>query len=275
MVRFFISGLLLIASATSASAHGDLHWQIEEITKRLAVEPKNAHLFLRRAELHRLHQNWTAAFADYDRALAHDAHLEQIEFFRSRAEFESGDLSKARQRLDRFLARRPDHMESHITRSRVLYRLKEYEAAAQDFDQAIQSSSSPLPEFYFERARALAAIGDEPNMRRAVSGLDEGIRRLGNLVALQTLAIDLECTLQSHDAALARIDQLLEQADRKESWLVQRAEVLLKAGRTADAAAALRSAQASISELPERHQKTEAVLQLKQRIQARLVEAGE
>src|SRR6266550_708067 len=71
--------VLAIGLPVSALAHGDLHLQIEEVTKRITLEPKNAELYLKRGELHRAHQDWDAAQADYDFAFALSPKLEVID----------------------------------------------------------------------------------------------------------------------------------------------------------------------------------------------------
>src|SRR2546428_756963 len=75
--------------------------------------------------------------------------------------------------------------------ARVLTRLGQHVAAAADFTRAIAHEPDPLPEHYLERAQALAAEG-EGHLDEALGGLDEGIQKLGPLVVLELLAIDLE-----------------------------------------------------------------------------------
>src|ERR1041385_2750456 len=96
----------------------------------------------------------------------------------------------------------------------------------------------------------------------AVRGLDEGIRRMGPLVTLELSAIDLEVQLKRYDAALARVDTVMSRLQRKESWLVRRAEILKTAGREQEAKKSYRDALAAIEKLPPTHRHTRATLQL-------------
>src|SRR5687767_3873416 len=57
---------VLLIGVACASGHGDLHLQIVEITKEIEKSPKNAELYMRRAELHRAHLDFDASQADYD-----------------------------------------------------------------------------------------------------------------------------------------------------------------------------------------------------------------
>ena len=59
---------ILFVALPAAFAHGDLHDAIDAVSRVIAESPSDAALILRRAELHRLHQNWPAAKADYDQA---------------------------------------------------------------------------------------------------------------------------------------------------------------------------------------------------------------
>src|SRR5262245_7785095 len=67
-------GLLMVISGSlglcplPGLAHGDLHEQIAAATSQIEKNPKNAELYLKRGELHRAHEDWDAALADYERA---------------------------------------------------------------------------------------------------------------------------------------------------------------------------------------------------------------
>ena len=207
-----------------APAHEGLHEQIAAITAKIKRDPKNASLYLQRGELHRLHRDWTRAAADYDRAERLQPSLKIVELARGKMLFESGRFKSAKLTLDRFLSQQPGHYGALLTRARVLAKLRDRNAAAKDYTAALALSSPPEPELYHERANVLA--GDEHHIDEALRGLDEGIRRLGPVVTLQLAAIDLELRRKNYDAALARLDQITAQAERKQPWLARRSEIL-------------------------------------------------
>src|SRR5437899_764248 len=76
--------LLLAGFPLSTLAHGDLHLQIEEVTKRIMQEPRNGELYLKRGELHRAHQDWDAAQADYDQASSLNPNLTVVDLGRGK-----------------------------------------------------------------------------------------------------------------------------------------------------------------------------------------------
>lgn len=248
-----------------ARAHEGLHEQIVGITAKIKRDPKNASLYLQRGELHRLHRDWGRASADYNTAARLQPELKIVDLARGKMLFESGRLQRAKVTLDRFLGQQPGHYEGLITRGRVLARLGVRNDALRDFTQALAKSSPPDPDIYLERAQVLA--GDQQRVGEALSGLDEGIKRLGPLVTLQLAAIELELRRQNYDGALNRLDLIAAQSERKEAWLVRRGEILRLAGQEAEACEAFNAALIAIDSLPpdRRQSKTVTALQLRAR----------
>ena len=257
--------ICLALSASIALAHEGLPEQIAAITKKIKRDPKNASLYLQRGELYRLHRNWPRAAADYDRALRLQPNLKVVDLARGKLFYESGKFERAKPALDRFLSQQPDHYEGLITRARVLAKLGARFEAAKDFTEAMAKASVPEPELYLERAAVIA--GDAKYIDEALSGLDEGIKRLGPLVTLQLSAIELELRRHNYDAALARLDVVTSQSERKETWLVRRGDILKLAGRHEEAHAAFNAALAAIDSLPPERRQSRAVsaLQLRAR----------
>lgn len=249
-------------------AHEGLHEQIAAITAKIKRDPKNASLYLQRGELHRLHHDWTRAAADYDRAERLQPSLKIVEFARGKMFFESGKPQRAKSTLDRFLGQQPKHYEGLITRARVLAKLGARIDAAEDFTRALSLSPVPEPELYLERANVLAA--DEKQLGEALRGLDEGINKLGPLATLQLAAIDLELRRKNFDGALARLDRIAEQSQRKEAWLVRRGEILKLAGRNEEARAAFNAALVAIESLPHAHRQSRSVTALEVRARSGL-----
>jgi tetratricopeptide (TPR) repeat protein len=273
-VKYFRSRIMwVLAAALSltllssyAQAHEGLHEQIVAITAKIKRDPKNATLYLQRGELHRLHRDWTRASADYDRAARLQPELTVIDFVRGKMFFESGRLHRAKITLDRFLAQQPNHFESLVTRARVLAKLGSTRDAINNFTQAL--ALSPDPDLYLERAQVTARHGK--HIDDALNGLDEGIKRLGPLFTLQLAAIDLELRRHTYDAALARLDIVMSQSERKETWLVRRGEILTVAGRSTEARAAFQAALTSIASLPPDHRQTRSITALQLRIRSAL-----
>ena len=92
----------------------------------------------------------------------------------------------------------------------------------------------------------------------------------GALVTVDLPALVLEVSLKRFDDALTRVDTVTSRLQRKESWLVRRAEILKLAGRDADSRLSYNEALKAIDRLPPSHRQTRATLQLESSIRSAL-----
>lgn len=253
----------------SAWAHGDLHLQIVEVTKEIEKQPRNAELYMRRAELHRAHYDWDLAQADYDYAFALDPKLPYIHLARARMFLDANWPLSCKTAVERFLAGNPDHWEGRMIRARALAKLNRGLEAAQDFTKAIAKSPEGRPELFLERAQALASAGKD-HVDEAIKGLDEGIQSMGPLVTLQLYAMDLETEHGRYDAALKRVDSVMAKAPRKETWLERRGNILRQAGRSAEARKAYEAALDAMKTLPPARRNVPAMVELEKRLRSNI-----
>ena len=156
--------------------------------------------------------------------------------------------------------------------ARTLVALKEYLAGAADYAASIASQPEPKPEYYVERAQALAAAGSE-HVDEALRCLDAGTEKLGTVPALEETAIGLEMDRQHYNAALAHVDRIIARSVRKESWLVRRGQILRQAGREDEARAAYRAALDAIAQLPDHVRARPAVQALAAQAQGEMTNA--
>src|SRR5215217_549670 len=264
--RLICVAIALALLSSFVQAHEGLHEQIAGVTAKIKRDPRNASLYLQRGELYRLHGDWTRAAADYDRAERLQPGLKLVDLARGKMLLESGRVQRAKFVLDRFLSRQPGHYEGLVTRARVVAKMGSRGEADKDFTEAL--ATSPEPELYLERAQVIGS--DENGVGAALSGLDEGIKRLGPLVKLQLAAIDLELRRNNYDGALNRLEIIAAQSERKEAWLVRRGEILKLAGRDEEARAAFNAALVAIEALPAGHRQSRAVTALQLRARSAL-----
>jgi tetratricopeptide (TPR) repeat protein len=262
---------LLAGSSPSAWAHGELHELIEKATRDIALNPRNPELYFNRAELHRNHSAWDAALADLGRAEALSNQWHILHFARARLLLGADWVQSAKVAADRFLQTEPNHMEALVTRARARVKLGEAVDAAEDYTRAIAAAFPPAPELYLERAQALMSAGAAYH-DRALQSLEDGLSTLGPIATLQLAAVDLELKQNRLDAALARLDQVMAQAPRKETWLVRRGDILRQAGRNKEAAEAFSRALAELQGLPVHRRSTPAMVELESRIRKALAE---
>ena len=260
---------MLCLAPLIALAHGDVHLQIEDLTKRITQDPKNAELYLKRGELHRSHQDFDAAQADYDFAASLNPHLPFVDLARGKMFLDANWPLSALVALDRFVAGHTNHVDGLMTRARTLVKLGRRLQAVEDYTRAIEGAAQPQPEMYLERSQALTNEGPAC-FGQALKGIDEGMKRLGPLVVLQMFAIDVELKQNQVDAALGRLDRIAAQSARKEKWLAQRGDILLGAGRNAEAAEAYRSALKALAALRPGLRQVPAMIELEKHVQAAL-----
>lgn len=219
-----------LALPGSLFAHANIHVRLTAMYQLIVADPGNPDLYLHGAELHRLHQDWKAALADY-RKLTHLAPYQPaIDFFLGRMWCEAGQPKRAKPALDRFLAQHPDHAQALLIRARVLGERDIQFATVEDISRAIEQFDNPTPEMYLERAQWLVAEGEE-HTGRALLGLDKGIERFGPLVTLIQYAIEIETKPGHYDAALARLDTLAKGIQVLPAWIKRCADILSAAGR--------------------------------------------
>lgn len=248
-----------------ASGHGDLHDRIAGLTREIAERPNDGSLYLRRAQLHASHEDLAAAESDFTKAERLQAPAKALQLGRGQLLLAQGRCAEAVTQLDAFLKAEPDHVEARLARARARGQLGIFDGAAEDFTTAIARAARPEPEWYIERAQALASL-KPARISEAVRGLDEGLSLLGEqVVTLILAAVDLEANAGAIDQALARLDRAAASSPRPESWHLRRADLLVRAGRRQDARQAYQQVLNFIAALPARQRQSRTTAQMSAR----------
>lgn len=232
--------MLLCALGADALAHGDLHEAIDAVTKVISSSPDDSALFLRRAELHRMHGDWAAAEADYATVRRLRPDLEVVKFCVARIRLAQGREQAAMQLLDGYLAKCPADSAAHAVRADLYDKRGDWQQA--DADLAAAVASSPEPHYATRRAELLEKHGQPAEAARC---LDEASRAHGRVPVLEQQALEIEMRAGRADAALARLDGLIACEPRPDIWLARKAGLLDKTGRSGEAAVAWQQAAAA------------------------------
>ena len=258
---------LLLAATNQVSAHGALHQQLIDVSAQLAERPDDFDLLLRRGELQRLHGSWAESRADFEKAqkLRPDE-LEPV-FRLGRLELDAENPTAAAHWLEVTLEKKPHHIEAALLMARAQVKLGHPSAAIESFTTAIHWSRQPRPEWFLERSKAILAAGKDPKdraaLKRATASLDEGLELIGPVPTLQLAAIELDLRAGFVDVALRRLDTVREASERKETWWFRRGLILEEAGRPQEARQAFDATLAALEALPDRLQRTLAMVQLR------------
>ena len=262
--------LIFVATAGTACAHGLLHDRLAGVNRSIERAPGNAALYVKRGELHRLHNDWRAAEADFAAARRLAPEAIDVELASSRLAADRGLLPDADAALGRYLAARPDSEVALAARADLRVRMGLHSAAAADYASAIRVSSHPRVEYYLGQAQALANAGDDS---AALEVIAAGLARLGSLAVLEQWRVETLVRARRWDDALAHLDLMLDRAPRKETGLTRRAEILLLAERSDEARAAFDAARSAWEALPERQRATQAMIELRRRIDTAIAAA--
>ncbi|MGI8905733.1 MAG: tetratricopeptide repeat protein [Candidatus Sumerlaeaceae bacterium] len=256
---------LAVMSTRLASAHPELIQQIDALTTEIVQQPTSGVLYLRRGELHRLHRDWPSAQMDYEKASSTGADPAGVRLARGRMLTDAGELDRARSELDALASEHPDLSAVHLARAQLLQLTTDSLESVDAWTSAIETASEPRPEWYLSRAALLFEAGST-RVSAAIQGLEEGIARLGPVISLQLKAVELEERAGLTTAAAARLEKIAQDAPRRESYLVQLAELYAHAAEHTSAALHAAQADRAIAALPARLQSTSATMALRHRL---------
>ena len=259
--------LVVILLPTLAFGHGAVHERIAELEAALVSKPADAALHFTLADTYRHHGDWAATLREL--AIVDQFAPAQFEtnLLRGQALAAGGQLAPAKAALDALLATHPRHSPGLMARARVLSALGDREQAAADFGQAVQAAKAPDPDWFAELARLFELAGHREEALRA---LDEGVKKIGPVPALQLEAIELEVTAGHAEAAVARIDAMMKSAPRPEPWMAAKASALARCGRIQDSRAAWQGLIAHLAQLPPLERGSHAMSRLAEQAQQAL-----
>lgn len=259
-----LATMLVALLPSKAMAHADVLGMIAVVDEQIRTNGLSGELLLHRADLYRVHQDWSAALKDYEAAEQFRPGLLPVAHGRALVLAASARLAEARGGFDELVHREPTNVSFLLGRARVLAQLSQPVPAIADYTAALALTKNPGAEDFLERAK-LQAVVSGPAV--ALQGLDEGLARLGWTLTLQRLAVDYAAASGKVDDALARLETIQGRSNRGEQWLVLKAEILRQAGRVTEAGAAYVAALAAINELPPRMAQAAQVTALRRKIE--------
>jgi tetratricopeptide (TPR) repeat protein len=220
---------VLLASVVS-EAHPGLQHDIASASEAIDKNPTRAELYVERAFLERLDEQFDAALIDLDSARRLDPASPAVSAERGMTLSAMGQYPEAQAELTRFLSEGKGTAPAFAERAKVREHLGRNREAVADYTSAI--ALQPDVEYYMARGALQELLGD---LAGAAAGYREGSARVGDAVNFDLALIRVETTRKRYDAALQVIDAQLLRSPVKTDWYLRRADVLQAAGRRNDA----------------------------------------
>jgi tetratricopeptide (TPR) repeat protein len=244
----------LVVSVAAARATGKTD-SIAELSALIAQRPDNGALQLRRASFSRDRGDFESALADLELAASMPATAVEACTRAGHLLFDLRRFAEAVVRFDAALALEPADPRLAQMKARALWAMGRRREATAVFEALMAAATPPEPALYCHYATLLA---DSPPARvtQAIAVLDRGMQRLGPTAGLAALAADLEIRRRRWNRAIAYLDRLITQVERKDPWLRRKGDVLVMAARPCAARDAYRAAIAAIAALAPDVQRT-------------------
>ncbi len=250
-------GLFVLSS--TAHSHPDLQRSLNIVSEQIQQQPKNAQLYLQRAQLYQQHQQWPLALADYATVQRLAPNTAQLYLLRGHTHLQAGHFQQAKTDLDLAIQQQPQQAQAYLYRARLFRALQQAKAAQQDFDQAIVLQPK-RPAWYLERAELLTQSGE---YQKALKGLDKGIAEVGALVGFISQAVDLAQRQKNYKQAINYLKKLPEKLYQSPLWMLRRGKLLQQDQQFKAAQKTYHEALAKINALPPLRQQVRAIQELK------------
>ncbi|MCB0595166.1 MAG: metallophosphoesterase, partial [Phaeodactylibacter sp.] len=240
----FIILCLALLPANNTQAHGSLHDVIERKSRQIEQNPDDALALFERGMLYQKHGETGLALSDFHRALQlepgyHVCHLPLSELY-----LKSGRVRKALYHIGLLIEKEPNNPFAYQARAAVYQSLGWKARAVADLRRVVmlKNDDAIRPEDYFRLSDAIL-IGSPSDYDEAIGVLEAGLRRLGNIISIQSRILELELESNRCAAALERIDRIMAPLKRKEKWLAKKAQILERNGQPEEAFEAYRQAR--------------------------------
>jgi tetratricopeptide (TPR) repeat protein len=224
--------LSLMGMVEPVAAHSDVDPEIAEVTAKLADQPDNVALLLRRGRLYRFNGHLIESLNDLERAWLLDQENRQVALARCRTLVALGREGEAEAALNQYLQGEAgvSRVVALVERAHLYARTGRANLALADFSEALPLY--PTVELYVARGHLQEEVGQ---LADAAAGYREGLSRLPHATILRRELIRVEIAQGHYSEALPLIDQELASAAVKTDWYLRRAEVLSALGQTAAA----------------------------------------
>lgn len=253
VLNIYLIATGILATQSTALAHGDAHELIQSVTLLISESPNNAALVLRRAELNFAHGDLQAAEDDYLQVRKLQPEETIVSLGLARIRLAQSREKEALTLLDAFLLHQSNHAGGRTLRAELLEKRGDWQRAEKDLRAAATASTEP--QFATLHAQLLERHGRADD---AVRALDATSVARGRVPVLEQLALDIQERAGLTQGALNRLDKMINQEPRPDIWIIRKAKLLQKAGRTEEARSAWNQAAVAFEKIPAQKRETKS-----------------
>jgi hypothetical protein len=240
--------LLFLVAAAPLAGHGFVDEEIADVTSRLETRPGDVDLLMRRATLHRAHEDYAAAKADL-LAVKKDSRRHSEALLRlAGLERGQGELAAADSVLARYFSMGGEAPEAYREKARLDADQKRGKAAAGAWLKYLSLAQQATADEFVEAAVAMGASGDPSAARLTVQ---HGLERYQSSIPLHRQAAFGELRMGRETAVVERFAGLRERYPTLRPRLFHEEGMLwLAGGQPKSAHACFERALASLDQLP-------------------------
>ena len=236
---------LLLLFSVALLAHPGVEDRIHLLSEDIQAAPQSQYLYIQRGLAYSNNNQPEKALADIIAAEKLGEPIE-VAFAHGILLYREENFVAARGHFDSYLQAYPKHLATLVYRARLLRDAGEHAAALADFQAIFELNAMPDPGLYISAAKMMAALPDF-GIAGALKLLDERMKQVGQISALQRAAIALERDRQNYEGAITRQDKLDDALHSSPEWQVEMAQLQLLAGHKVQAARYLDKANALLA----------------------------
>lgn len=236
----------------------------------IAQYPDSSDLYLKRAKLQFQHEDFSAALEDFKVCRKNNYLPQELFITEAKTLNALANSEEALNSINQFLENDENNVRGLRVKGHILYKAECYAEAATSFEKVIDFATDTFTDNYTEAANAWAKCGTKECINNAISVLEKGTQKLGDLVVIYEKMVDLHLKNNQEVKAIAAQSKIIEQLNRKENALYTRALLHVKNNHKEAAKQDLLAASEAINKLPHRIKNNKATNELKQNIKSKL-----
>ncbi|MEZ5007126.1 MAG: hypothetical protein R2753_03120 [Chitinophagales bacterium] len=265
MLRIVIL-LASVLSCINMYGHGEIHDRINLVTEEISQSPNDPVLYIKRGSLYMDDGDYDKTFLDIEaaKALAGEEYPPTM-FLLAKMCFKMETYDIALRHINSFLSKEEGHVLGLLTKAKILTALEENDEAANFYQQAIEKTTTLLPENFMDLINVQIEAGQ---LDAAYQNYELAQMKFGNLLVFDLKAIEISEARSDFNTIHQILDDIIESQQRKERWHYKKAEYYLKAGEYEASIKELNLANESLLLLPYRIRITPAMQELSKNISA-------